>query len=298
MAERMRVVVSGASGLIGTALCDSLARDGHAVTRLVRREAGAGESRWDPAEGRIDAAAIEGSDAVVHLAGAGIGDRRWTAAYKREILESRTRSTGVLACAIAGATRRPAVFVSGSAIGWYGPRGDEPLGETASRGAGFLSDVCAQWEAAAAGAGVRTVLLRTGIVLSPRGGALAKQLPLFRLGLGGRFGNGRQWQSWIDVDDEVRAIRHAIDSRLEGPVNLTAPEPVTGAEFARTLARVLRRPALLPIPTFGPRLLLGRELADALLFTGQRVTPDALTRSGFAFSYPTLEASLRHLLAR
>lgn len=298
MAERMRVVVSGASGLIGTALCASLEHDGHAVTRLVRREARTGESRWDPAAGRIEPAAIEGADAVVHLAGAGIGDRRWTEGYKREILESRTRSTGMLACAIAGASRKPSVFVSGSAIGWYGPRGDERLGESASRGDGFLADVCERWEAAASGAGVRTVLLRTGIVLSPRGGALAKQLPLFRLGLGGRFGNGRQWQSWIDVDDEVRAIRHAIDSRLEGPVNLTAPAPVTGDEFARTLARVLRRPALLPIPAFGPRLLLGRELADALLFTGQRVLPEALLASGFAFAYPTLEASLRHLLDR
>ena len=298
MTDPMRVVVSGASGLIGTALCASLRRDGHTVTPLVRRAARPGESQWDPAAGHVDRSVLEGADAVVHLAGAGIGDARWTAAYKREILESRTRSTGVLACAIAGASRRPRVFVSASAIGWYGARGDERLAESAAPGTGFLAEVCARWEDAAQGAGVRTVLLRTGIVLSTHGGALAKQLPLFRLGLGGRFGSGRQWQSWIDLDDEVRAIRHAIDSRLEGPVNLTAPEPATGADFARTLARVLRRPALLPIPAFGPRLLLGRELADALLFTGQRVVPDALVASGFDFSYPTLEASLRHLLDR
>jgi len=190
------------------------------------------------------------------------------------------------------------VFLSGSAIGFYGARGDETLDESSSAGTGFLADVCKEWEAAANGAGTRTVFLRTGIVLSPKGGALKKQLPLFRAGLGGKFGRGNQWQSWISIDDEVAAIEYLLTSNVEGAVNLTAPAAVTNAEFAKVLGKVLSRPALLPVPAFGPKLLLGGELADALLFTGQRVIPRVLSSSGFQFAHPTLEIALRALLAR
>lgn len=294
----MRIVVSGASGLIGSALVPHLQSAGHQVTRLVRRNAAAGESKWDPNRGEIDGSVIDGADAVIHLSGAGIGDKRWTNSYKREILDSRVKSTKLLASVIAGAAKRPSVFLSGSAIGVYGVRGDEALDETSSAGEGFLADVCKQWEAAAANAGTRTVFLRTGIVLSPKGGALKKQLPLFQLGLGGKFGRGDQWQSWISIDDEVAAITYLLNANVSGAVNLTAPAAVTSAEFARVLGSVLRRPAVLPIPSFGPKLLLGGELADALLFTGQRVVPRVLSGAGFQFAHPTLEIALRALLKR
>jgi hypothetical protein len=202
---------------------------------------------------------------------------------------------------MAGVERPPQVWLSGSAIGIYGARDDEQLSETSSLGTGFLVDVCRAWEGATAEAetaGTRVVHLRTGIVLSPRGGALAKQLPLFRFGLGGRFGSGQAWQSWISLDDEVRAIEHLLTSELRGPVNLTAPNPVRNAEFAKVLGRVLKRPSVVPVPGFGPRLVLGRDLADSLLFTGQRVLPTALQSDGFEFTHPTLEAALRALLDR
>ena len=294
----MRIVVSGASGLIGSALVPQLAARGHEVTRLVRRAAQRNESQWDPARGVIDAELVGTSDAVIHLSGAGIGDKRWSNSYKREILDSRVKSTKLLASVIAGAARRPSVFLSGSAIGWYGARGDEVLDETSSSGTGFLADVCKEWEAAAAGAGTRTVFLRTGIVLSPKGGALKKQLPLFRAGLGGKFGRGDQWQSWISIDDEVAAIDHLLSANISGAVNLTAPAAVTNADFAKVLGNVLGRPALLPVPAIGPKLLLGGELADALLFTGQRVIPRVLSSGGYQFMHPTLEIALRALLAR
>lgn len=297
----MRIVVSGASGLIGTPLVDTLTAAGHHVTRLVRRPARAGEATWDPRAGSLDVSVLEGCDAVINLSGAGIGDRRWTESYKREILDSRTATTGLLARTIAGLTAKPSVFLSGSAIGIYGVRGDEVLDESSSHGTGFLADVCERWEAAAApatAAGVRTVLLRTGIVLSPKGGALKKLLAVFRLGAGGKFGDGRQWQSWISIDDEIGAIVHLLGSRASGAVNLTAPNPVTNAEFTRVLARALRRPAIFPVPKFGPALLLGSELADALLYTGQRVVPKALSGDGFTFRHATLEAALADLLKR
>ncbi|MFM8625418.1 MAG: TIGR01777 family oxidoreductase [Actinomycetota bacterium] len=298
----MNILVTGASGLIGSALVPALEARGHTVVRAVRRTpTSTSEVAWDPAAGTIASGALEGVDAVIHLAGAGIGDKRWTDSYKREILESRTRSTALLAEAMASATVAPRVFLSGSAIGIYGPRGDETLDETAAQGNGFLADVCRAWEDAAApavAAGVRTVYLRTGIVLSPAGGALKKQLPLFRLGLGGKFGNGRQWQSWISIDDEVAAIIHLLGGNARGAVNLTAPEPVTNAEFTKVLAGVLSRPAVIPIPSFGPKALLGGELADALLFTGQRVVPAALTADGYVFGHPTLESALRSLLGK
>jgi uncharacterized protein (TIGR01777 family) len=298
----MNILVTGASGLVGSALVPHLETLGHTVVRAVRREPrGDSERRWDPAAGSLAPGFLDGIDAVIHLAGAGIGDKRWTTDYKREILESRTKSTSLLAGAIAGAAVKPGVFLSGSAIGIYGPRDGAVLDETSAHGEGFLADVCEQWESAtleAEDAGVRTVHLRTGIVLSRKGGALKKQLPLFALGLGGKFGNGRQWQSWISIDDEVGAIVHLLGSTLSGPVNLTAPEPVTNSDFTRILGRVLRRPALVPIPSFGPALLLGKELADALLFTGQRVVPGALQRDGYVFRHSSLEQALRGILDR
>ena len=297
----MKIVISGASGLIGTQLVEQLQQHGHDVVRLVRRAANPGEIMWDPKAGVLSASALEGADAVIHLSGAGIGDKRWTASYKREILESRTITTSLIANTIANMSRKPSVFLCGSAIGIYGPRGDEQLTEVSTNGTSFLADVCEQWEAAAkpaSEAGVRTVLLRTGIVLTTKGGALKKQLPLFQLGLGGKFGNGKQWQSWISIDDEVGAIEHLLTTNVSGAVNLTAPNPVTNAEFTSTLARVVKRPAFLPIPPFAPKAILGGELADALLFTGQRVIPAALNASGYKFVHPTLEVALRALLKK
>jgi len=297
----MKIIISGASGLIGKRLVEQLQQHGHDVVRLVRRAASTGEIMWDPKAGVLSASALEGADAVIHLSGAGIGDKRWTSSYKREILESRTITTNLLATTIANMNRKPSVFLSGSAIGIYGPRGDEQLNEVSTNGTSFLADVCEQWERAAkpaSDAGIRTVLLRTGIVLTTKGGALKKQLPLFQLGLGGKFGNGKQWQSWISIDDEVGAIEHLLTANVSGAVNLTAPNPVTNAEFTSTLARVVKRPAFLPIPPFAPKAILGAELADALLFTGQRVIPAALNASGYQFVHPTLEVALRALLKK
>jgi uncharacterized protein (TIGR01777 family) len=271
------------------------------VVALVRRPAaGSNEIQWDPATGQLSAEALAGADAIVHLAGAGIGDHRWTDAYKREILDSRVRSTTLLAQRIAECSQRPPVLLSGSAIGAYGASDDRVLDEASPYGTGFLADVCRQWEEAAApaaGAGTRVAFIRTGIVLTPRGGALKKMLPLFKLFAGGKFGNGRQWQSWISLPDEVSAIQHLLTADVSGPVNLTAPNPVTSAEFARVLGSVLHRPAKLPVPAFGPKLLLGGELADALLFTGQRVLPKVLQQSGYRFQHSTLEAALTAVLA-
>jgi uncharacterized protein len=296
----MKILITGASGLIGQALTKQLNASGHTTVAAVRREPRRNdEVQWNPATGEMSPSAFDGVDAVVHLAGAGIGDKRWTDSYKMEILQSRTLGTALLADTMASLATKPSVFLSGSAIGIYGQRDDTELGEDATIGSGFLADVCRDWEAASASAsaaGIRTVLLRTGIVLSPKGGALKKQLPLFKLGLGGKFGNGKQWQSWISITDEVNAIIHLLTSNLSGAVNLTAPNAVTNAEFTRVLADVVSRPAILPIPSFGPKLLLGGELANALLFTGQRVVPNALIADGFQFAHPTLDVALRALL--
>ena len=297
----MKIVVSGASGLIGTQLVAKLSQSGHEVIRLVRRSPKAGEIQWNPKTGMLDAAALEGADAVIHLSGAGIGDKRWTSGYRKEILDSRTDTTALLAKTIASLSRKPSVFLSGSAIGIYGARSDEQLTEVSTHGTGFLAEVCEQWEAAAkpaVEAGVRTLYLRTGIVLSPKGGALKKLLPLFKLGVGGKFGNGKQWQSWISMDDEIGAIEYLLTANVSGAVNLTAPNPVTNAEFTKVLASVLKRPAIVPVPTFAPKILLGGELADALLFTGQRVIPAALNASGYMFKHTTLESALRSLLSK
>jgi uncharacterized protein len=298
----MDVIVSGSSGLIGTALRRSVADDGHRVIRLVRRPPrSADEIEWDPTGERLDPTDLEGADAVVNLAGAGIGDKRWTAARKRELVESRTLGTALLARSLAGLDRPPAVLVSGSAIGYYGDGGDDVLTEASPPGDIFLSTLCEAWEAAAApatDAGIRTAFARTGLVLSGHGGALGKLLPLFRLGLGGRVGGGREWWSWISLTDEVRAIRHLIDHDVAGPVNLTAPGAARNADVTRALAQVLRRPALIPVPSFGPKVLLGSELADQLLFLSQRIEPAVLTASGFTFEHPDITTALRAELDR
>jgi uncharacterized protein (TIGR01777 family) len=299
----MDVAVTGSTGLIGNALVEALAAAGHRPIRVVRGSATGDEIAWDPDAGTIDAASLEGVDAVVHLAGAGIGDRRWTDAYKQTIRRSRVEGTTLLARTLAALAERPSVLVSGSAVGYYGDRGDEVLDETSAPGTGFLPEVCAAWEAAtasAAEAGVRVVTIRSGIVLSPRGGALKRQLPLFRFGLGGKLGTGKQWLSWIALDDEVDAIVHLLTGQgaggVAGPVNLTSPHPVTNGEFTKTLASVLHRPSFVPIPAFGPKLVLGSELADVLLYEGQRVLPRVLEHSGYPFAHPTLEGALRALL--
>lgn len=296
------VAVTGASGLIGSALAGALAADGFRVRRLVRteRQRGADDVFWDPARGRVDLAALEGADAVVHLAGEPIG-QRWTGAVRRRIRESRIAGTRLIAASLASLSRPPRVLVSGSAEGIYGNRGDEILDEGSPIGSDFLAQLAADWEAEAdraAAAGVRVVKIRTGLVLSPRGGALARLLLPFRLGLGGRLGSGRQWVSWIALADTVRAIRHLIDTHaFVGPANVSAPNPVTNAELASTLARVLRRPAIFPVPATALRLAFG-EMADATLLASQRMRPRRLLESGFQFRYPTLEAALRFELGR
>jgi uncharacterized protein (TIGR01777 family) len=297
----MRVMIAGSSGLIGQALRSHLTDSGHHVVTVVRRPVRPGESalRWNPEAGTIDTGSLESVEAVVNLAGAGIGDSRWSDARKRVLVESRTRSTALLAHALAGLDHPPRVLVNASAIGFYGDRGDEVLTEQSSAGNDFLASLCVRWEAEtapAAEAGIRVICARTGLVLSKQGGALSKLLPLFRFGLGGRFGSGSQWWSWITLDDEIRAIQWLLESDVRGPVNLSAPRPVTNREFTRVLSGVLSRPARLPVPRFGPRLVLGSELADALLFTSARVQPAVLESSGFAFSHGDLEAGLRSML--
>ena len=298
----MRIAITGVTGLIGSALKPHLESLGHEVVRVVRSNPSGTDISWSPADGRIDPHALDGIDAVVHLAGAGIGDKRWTDDYKRELLESRTKTTTLLSETIASADNGPSVFLSGSAIGIYGARGDEQLNEQSAPGDGFLADICVEWEAATApaeAAGARVVHLRTGIVLSAKGGALKKQLPLFKFGLGGKMGSGTQWQSWISIDDEVAAITHLLTANTSGAVNLTAPNPVTNAEFTDTLGDVLHRPTFLPIPKFGPKLLLGGELADNLLFSGQRVVPAILEADQeFTFQHADLSTALHALLAK
>ena len=299
----MDVAVTGSTGLIGTALCRRLEADGHTVVRVVRRPVAAGEAalRWDPEAGTIDAASLEGMGAVVHLAGAGIGDKRWTPERKRVILESRTKGTA-LAGRHGGRTHPPARRV-GERVGDRLLRGPGRRGpDRAERPRRRLpGGICTAWEAAthpAADAGIRVATIRTGIVLSVDGGALAKLLPLFKLGLGGRFGSGRQWWSWITLDDEVGAILHLLDHPVSGPVNLTAPHPDTNAGLTKALGHVLGRPSFLAVPAFGPKLVVGGELAEALLFTSARVLPTVLESSGFTFAHPDVESALRHVLGR
>jgi uncharacterized protein (TIGR01777 family) len=301
--DRLRIAVTGASGLIGRALVPFLTTGGHPVTRLVRRRPAAEEAMWDYDQGRIEVAKLEGLDAVVHLAGENIATR-WTEPRRRRIMDSRAIGTRFIAETLGRLQRPPRVLVSASAVGIYGDRGDEILTEASSITApprDFLVEVGREWEAAtepARAAGIRVVRLRFGIVLTPAGGALGRMLPPFRLGGGGPLGSGRQWVSWIGIDDLVGAIHHAIMTEsLAGPVNATAPNPATGRELATTLGRVLGRPAAVPVPAAALRLAFG-EMADVALLSSARVLPARLQESGFAFRHPDLEAALRFLLGR
>lgn len=293
-----RVVVTGASGFIGSLLLPALAADGHRVTRLVRRLPREGELRWDPAGGGLDPAALRGMDAVIHLAGENIATR-WTAARKRAILESRRTGTRLLAEALARAPGGPRTLISASAIGFYGERGEEILTEQSAAGHGFLPEVCQAWEAAtlpAEAAGVRVVRIRIGLPLSPAGGVLQRMLLPFRLGLGGRLGSGKQWMSWIGADDLVGVFRHALgNAGLRGAVNAVSPNPERNAAFTAALGRALHRPAGLPVPAMALRLLFG-QLADEAILASTRVMPEALRCSGYRFRHLTLHEALAHLL--
>ena len=296
----MRILVSGSHGLVGEALIKSLTNDNHEIVRLVRRApAGSGEIEWHPNQGRINTEQLEGFDLVVHLAGENIASGRWTGDKKRAIRESRVKGTSLLSESLARLTRPPSVFLSASAIGYYGDRGDELLTEKSAPGKGFLPSVCVEWENAARPAvekGIRTVYTRFGIVLDRNEGALAKMLPPFQMGIGGKIGDGKQWMSWIALDDVVSGLRFLMDDKsVHGPVNFVAPNPMTNAEFTKVLGRVLSRPTFFPVPAFGARLAFG-EMADALLLSSQRVTPGVLTEKGFEFSWTTLESVLKHLL--
>lgn len=299
----MLVAVSGSTGLLGAEVVASLSAAGHDVVRLVRRVPGPGEKavRWDPERGKVDADGLEGLDAVVHLAGENIASGRWNAARKVAIRESRVNGTRLLCDALAGLARPPKTLVCASAIGYYGDRGADVVTEESPPGAGFLPEVCREWEAAAGAAatkGIRVVVLRIGVVLSPRGGALARMLPLFRAGLGGVLGNGRQYVSWIALDDLVGVVLHALRAGgLSGPVNAVAPVPVTNRELTGALGKALSRPTLLPVPAFALRLALG-EMADALLLASTRVAPRRLEETGYRFRFPELGGALRHLLAK
>lgn len=299
----MNVLVSGSTGLVGSALVSSLQSRGDQVTRLVRSDPAAGEKalRWDPDQGKLDLAAVAGIDAVVHLAGESIASGRWTAEKKARIRDSRVKGTRLLSEALSKLTQRPRVLVSASAIGFYGDRGDELLTEASPRGSGFLADVCQEWEQAtqpASRSGIRVVNLRFGVILSPAGGALAKMLLPFRMGVGGKIGSGRQYMSWISLDDATAAVQHALaNDSVHGPVNAVAPRPVTNLEFTKTLGWVLKRPTIFPMPAFAARLAFG-EMANELLLGGARVEPSALVKSGYAFRHPNLEGALRFLLGR
>ncbi|MFJ9472814.1 TIGR01777 family oxidoreductase [Streptomyces caniferus] len=292
----MRIAITGSTGLIGTALVRSLRADGHDVVRLVRRApAAADEVRWDPGRQEVDTAGLVGCEAVVHLAGAGVGDHRWTAAYKQELRDSRVLGTRTLASALASLDAPPGVFVSGSAIGYYGDTGDRRTDEGAPAGHGFLPELCVAWEDAAKpaeDAGIRTVFPRTGLVVARSGGAWGRLFPLFRLGLGGRLGDGSQYWSFISLTDHIRALRHLIDTGgLSGPVNLTAPEPVTNREVTAVMGHVLHRPTLFTVPAPVLRAGLGEFAGDVL--GSQRIVPRRLLDSGFAFAHPRIIEAVR-----
>ncbi len=298
----MRIAVSGASGLLGAALVPALRADGHDVLRLVRGAAKSpSEIAWDPAAGKIDSARLDGADAVVHLAGESLAAKRWTEARKRRIRDSRVGGTRLVADAIARLPSRPRVLVCASAVGWYGSRGDEQVDETAAPGTGFLAEVCGAWEQAAdpaRQAGIRVVNLRYGVILSPDGGALPRMARPFSLGLGGRLGTGRQWLSWVSIDDAVGATKFALAAdALSGPANAVSPNPVTNAEYTLALGLALRRPTPSPMPSFVARILFG-EMADALLLNGQRVIPARLAALGYRFVHPALAPALEALFAR
>ena len=299
----MKILVTGSSGLIGSALIPYLTAKGHQVIRLVRSQpkTGANEIRWDPEKRIENAEGLEGIEAAVHLAGENISEGRWTEEKKARILQSRAKGTRTLSESLTQLTRPPKVLVSASAIGFYGDRGTEILTEQSASGNDFLAEVCRDWELAtrpAAQRGIRVVNLRFGVVLSSEGGALAKMLTPFKLGAGGRIGSGDQFMSWVALDDVIRAIHHALTSEaLHGPVNVVAPNPVTNAEFTKTLGRVLSRPTIFTVPAFAARLAFG-EMADALLLSSARVEPARLKESGYVFKYTELEGALQHILEK
>jgi uncharacterized protein (TIGR01777 family) len=294
MAIKQRIAITGASGLIGSALVGYLKSEGHTVQRLVRRApVSPDEIQWDPKTGYVDIEALRGVDAVIHLAGVGVGDKRWTKKFKAEILNSRLLGTTAIAKAVSQV--KPQVFISASAIGWYGDSGNRAVVETDSAGNDFLATVCKEWESAADLAGdVRTVKIRTGLVLDPTGGALGKMLPLFRIGLGGKLGSGKQWWSWITLHDVVRAIVFSLDHKISGPVNLTSPNPVTNQEFTSALARAMKRPALFPAPAIGLKIALGGFASEVL--GSKKVIPTALSEAGFTWDYPHITSALEVLV--
>ena len=294
MAVAQRIAVTGSTGLIGSALVGHLKAEGHTVQRLVRRPAlTAEEVTWDPKKGTVDLAALEGVDAIIHLAGANVGDKRWSKKYRAEILNSRLLGTTTIASAVN--TLQPSLFICASAMGYYGETGNRAVIESDRPGNDFLATVCKEWEGAAdLVRDVRTVKLRTGLVLDPADGALGKMLPLFRFGLGGKLGSGKQWWSWITLHDVIRAITFAIESDISGPINLTSPNPATNQEFTAALARALRRPALLPVPGFALKIALGGFSAEIL--GSKKVLPQALTDAGFTFDYPHLAPAIAELV--
>ena len=294
MAKHKKIAVTGASGLIGSALCAQLKSDGHQVIKIVRRAARVSdEVSWNPLKGEIDLAGLEGADAVFHLAGAGVGDKRWSAAYRSEILNSRLLGTTTIANACEQI--QPEVFISASAVGYYGETGDRSVTETDRGGEDFLSIVCREWELAANQApSVRTVKLRTGLVLDPTGGALGRMLPIFKFGLGGKLGSGKQWWSWITLHDQIRAMIFLMNSKIEGPVNITSPNPVTNQEFTAALARALKRPAIFPAPAFALRAALGGFSSEIL--GSKKVIPKILLENEFEFDYPHLLEALTALV--
>ena len=294
MVKQKKIAVTGASGLIGSALCAQLKSDGHQVIKVVRRAARvADEVSWNPLKGEIDLAGLEGTDAVFHLAGAGVGDKRWSAAYRSEILNSRLLGTTTIANACEQI--QPEVFISASAIGYYGETGDRSVTETDRGGDDFLSIVCREWELVANQApSVRTVKLRTGLVLDPTGGALGRMLPIFKFGLGGKLGSGKQWWSWITLHDQIRAMIFLMNSKIEGPVNITSPNPVTNQQFTAALARALKRPAFFPAPAFALRAVLGGFSTEIL--GSKKVMPKVLLDNNFEFDYPHLLAALTELV--
>lgn len=301
--EPMKIAIAGASGLVGGALVPELRDAGHDVVRLVRRAAQADdEASWDPAAGTVDLARLAGTEAIVNLAGENIGAGRWSAARRERILRSRVDATRTLIVAIAALTPKPAVLVNASAVGFYGDRGEERLGEGSAIGHGFLPEVCLAWETHAEGAarrGVRTARLRFGVVLAREGGALPRMARPFRLGLGGRLGDGRQWMSWVALDDAVRAIRAVVENdALDGPINVTAPAPIRNADFTAALARVLRRPAVLAVPRWALQAVVGRAMADEALLASTRAVPERLLAAGFSFRHPEAAGALAAIYGR
>ncbi len=295
----MKVAITGSSGLIGSALITALEARGDEVVRVVRSNARPTDCAWDIYAGTIDSEALAGVDGVVHLAGEGIGEKKWSDEQKKKVLESRTMGTALIAETITSLDPKPSVFVSGSAIGFYGNRGDTKVTERDERGSGFLSDVTTAWEEAAQpaiDAGIRTAMIRTGVVLSTAGGALKEQLPFFKMGIGGKIGNGQQYWSWISMTDQINAILHILDSDISGPVNLTAPNPSTNADFTKALGKALGRPTFLPTPKPAVQLRLGKEAAEEMLYFSTRVIPEVLLDSGFSFAHPTIDDAFAAVL--